>query len=276
MLAQHLGRRCRSYAAVHERLRSVVGRWVVLLHTWTETPTVLRSRRFVDWLRLEARAGDGGSGCVRSGNCRAVAPLSSLVVCIDTCVGLTCVSFWQSSNKRGPDGGGGGSGGDVVLRADSALRCLATVGSSALNARPGGRGGPQGRLGRAGSDLVVRVPVGTTVWRRLDADFDESGADDEVDEVAAPSGTGRNYRPALQLLADLTQDGATAVVARGGSGGRGNATVGHAPGKGWQQDTAEPGSPGEVVRLLLELKAVADVGLVGAPNVGKSTLLVCS
>ena len=185
-------------------------------------------------------------------------------------------SFWQSGNKRGPDGGGGGRGGNVVLRADSALRCLATVGSSALNASQGGRGGPQGRVGRAGSDLLVRVPVGTTVWRRLDVDLSDSSAEEEVyeQEDSTPSGSGCNYRPALRLVADLSEDGATALVARGGKGGRGNATLGHAPGKGSQQDAAEPGAPGDIVPLLLELKAVADVGLVGAPNVGKSTLLV--
>jgi GTPase involved in cell partitioning and DNA repair len=91
--------------------------------------------------------------------------------------------------------------------------------------------------------------------------------------VQTRSGYGRNYRPALRLLADLSQDGATAVVARGGRGGRGNASLGHDT-VGSQRDVSEPGVEGGVTPLLLELKAVADVGLVGAPNAGKSTLLV--
>ena len=189
----------------------------------------------------------------------------------------------MSSNKRGADGGNGGHGGDVVLQADSALRCLAAVGGPSLNASTGSRGGPQGRQGRAGAALVVRVPVGTTVWQRLDVDgegVDDPAAGGVVQEVgilsgAPPSGTGRNYRPALQLLADLTEHDAVTVVARGGRGGKGNASIGHEAGKGWQQDAVEAGTPGQVVPLLLELKVVADVGLVGAPNVGKSTLLVC-
>ena len=92
--------------------------------------------------------------------------------------------------------------------------------------------------------------------------------------LRAASGHGRNYRPSLRLLADLVRDGDTAVVARGGRGGRGNAALGHdTPGS--QRDHAERGARGDIVPLLMELKAVADVGLVGAPNAGKSTLLVC-
>ena len=91
--------------------------------------------------------------------------------------------------------------------------------------------------------------------------------------VRASEGYGRNYRPALRLLADLSAAGATAVVARGGRGGRGNASLDDSK-LGSQRDTSEAGGDGGVIPLLLELKAVADVGLVGAPNVGKSTLLV--
>jgi GTP-binding protein len=98
-------------------------------------------------------------------------------------------------------------------------------------------------------------------------------ADAADGNLHAPSGHGRNFRPSLRLLADLSEDGATAVVARGGRGGRGNASLGQDT-KGSQRDASEPGVKGGVTPLLLELKAVADVGLVGAPNVGKSTLLV--
>ena len=96
-------------------------------------------------------------------------------------------------------------------------------------------------------------------------------ADDPA--LRAGGGLGRNYRPTLRLLADLNEAGASAVVARGGRGGRGNASLDHSK-LGSQRDDSEAGVEGQTLPLLLELKAVADVGLVGAPNVGKSTLLV--
>ncbi len=79
-------------------------------------------------------------------------------------------SFWHApaKRKRGPEGGNGGGGGDVVVRADASVRCLAGV-TTASNALPGGRGGPQGRAGRRGTDFLIRVPVGTVVWQRLGA-----------------------------------------------------------------------------------------------------------
>ena len=83
-----------------------------------------------------------------------------------------------------------------------------------------------------------------------------------------------NYRPPLRLLADLCEDGASLTVALGGGGGRGNGSMALNVGKlGSQRDAGEPGEPGQVFPLLLELKSVADVGLVGPPNAGKSTLL---
>lgn len=95
-----------------------------------------------------------------------------------SCRQLTCrrclhsrgFSFWHAParRKRGPEGGNGGSGGDVVVCADAAVRCLAGV-STSCNAQPGGRGGPQQRAGRRGADCIVRVPVGTVVWQRLGA-----------------------------------------------------------------------------------------------------------
>ena len=200
----------------------------------------LRTRRFVDWLRLEARAGDGGSGCVRCA-CQQAARQRTTSVRIPRGLLPCCpasrlrraltrhgvLSFWMSSNKRGPDGGNGGHGGDVVLQADSALRCLAAVGGPSLNASTGSRGGPQGRQGRAGAALVVRVPVGTTVWQRLDEDgegVDDPAVGGVVPEVgslkgAPPSGTGRNYRPALQLLADLTARATRPSAMRRAKGG---------------------------------------------------------
>ena len=91
--------------------------------------------------------------------------------------------------------------------------------------------------------------------------------------MGASAGWGRNYRPALRQLADLSAEGDRFVLASGGRGGRGNASLGRSL-LGSQRDTGEPGALGAVVPLLMELKTVADVGLVGAPNAGKSTLLV--
>jgi GTPase len=144
--------------------------------------------------------------------------------------------------KGGPDGGDGGRGGDVVFRASRNVHDLAWFADNPhLMAEPGKPGARARRDGAKGKDLIITVPDGTVV-------VDEHG-----------------------LLADLVGEGSEAVVARGGRGGRGN--VRFAGLKNRVPKTAEAGEEGEDRRLQLELRTVADVGLVGLPNAGKSTLL---
>jgi GTP-binding protein len=144
--------------------------------------------------------------------------------------------------RGGPDGGDGGRGGDVVFEVATGVRDLAWLADHPhLRAESGGAGGKRGKTGADGEDLVIRVPEGTRVE-------DENG-----------------------LLADLVGEGARAVVARGGRGGRGNAAL--ATSRDRVPKGAEGGERGEEKRLALELRIVADVGLVGLPNAGKSTLL---
>ena len=151
--------------------------------------------------------------------------------------------------RGGPDGGDGGRGGDVVLVADARLSTLRGLQDGRPRSAEAGRaGGRARRRGRSAADLELRVPAGCVVW-----ELDGAG------------------EPAAEPLVDLEEPGARAVVARGGRGGWGNqrfaSSTRQAP------RFAQRGAAGERRRLRLELRLLADVGIVGLPNAGKSTLL---
>lgn len=144
--------------------------------------------------------------------------------------------------RGGPDGGNGGAGGAVIFRADSRYNTLIELSFKPLvHAKSGNSGGSSGKDGAQGQDKYVAVPVGTQVY------FKDN------------------------LVADLSIAGACWVAARGGRGGKGNAFFKSSTCQ--TPDHAQPGEPGEEFSFHLVLKSVADVGLVGLPNVGKSTLV---
>jgi len=144
----------------------------------------------------------------------------------------------------GPDGGDGGDGGSIVLRVNPGLNTLEKLHTQPFyRAENGSPGGKNNRTGANGRDIVLEVPPGTIV-KNLD--------------------TG-------EILMDLDQPGAEAVVVRGGRGGKGNTRFATATNQAPRKCT--PGKPGEEITALLELKMVAHVGLIGLPNAGKSTLI---
>ena len=157
-----------------------------------------------------------------------------------------CVSFRREKYvpRGGPDGGDGGDGGSVIVVAEEGVDSLSTLGHRKhWKAASGQAGGGANRHGASAEDLVIRVPPGTML---LDAD-------------------------AGHVLKDLAAPGDRVIAARGGHGGKGNTRFKSATNQAPRQST--PGEQGEARRITFELKLIADVGLVGKPNAGKSTLL---
>ena len=239
---------------------------------------------FIDEIKIFAQAGHGGKGCV---------------------------AFHREAyiTKGGPSGGNGGRGGSVILQADHDLNNLIAQYYVPRLIAPGGESGMgKGMDGHAGKDLIIKVPCGTLVWQLASAtpppvmeeDEDEEDGDSEEAGKNPLFSTGTSQRPVLrasagirgmevdlsqdaedakpparspkgELVADLTQDGQQFVLCKGGRGGLGNRNFATAARQ--TPRFAQPGESGTEGDFLLELRIVAEVGLVGYPNAGKSTLL---
>ncbi|MBN1665180.1 MAG: GTPase ObgE [Deltaproteobacteria bacterium] len=160
--------------------------------------------------------------------------------------GRGCVAFRREKfvPRGGPSGGDGGKGGDVIIRAKESHRTLLDLKYRQHHtAKHGGYGSGSNKTGRNSDDVIVIVPVGT---------------------IVTDAGTG-------EVLADLVADGEECIVAKGGIGGKGNAFF--ATSTHQAPHFAQPGMPGEEKELKLELKLLADAGIIGFPNVGKSTFI---
>lgn len=211
----------------------------------------------IDIVKLQFKAGNGGDGRVS----------------------FLRLKFMP---KGGPDGGEGGHGGSIYLVGNNGLNTLHNfVGRKSFEAQPGEMGGKTSMSGKGGEDLIIQVPVGTIVWK-LDEELAETvgvekelSAEDYSDEKAEVSQQTLNSLKLDEIpktkVVEILENGQKFLLVKGGNGGHGNEYYKAADNTTPME--ADKGEPGEELNVLLELKLLADLGLVGFPNAGKSTFL---
>ena len=199
---------------------------------------------FVDQIRIHAKGGDGGNGCV---------------------------SFRREKfvPKGGPDGGDGGKGGDVILRTDVHTDNLVDFYyQPLLRAKRGEHGLGKNMYGKAGADSLYKVPPGTLIYRIPTQTLEPPAAGELAESPPARVAIAPSD---CEFVTDLTAENQEFVLCKGGAGGKGNTHFKSSTNRAPRQSTE--GQAGEEGFFLLELRKIADVGLVGYPNAGKSTLL---